>query len=465
VQAERRLARALELTQPDDPDRPRLLVRWADASMQAGRPREAAAALDAALDALRAGEAAEAAAQALQLRSRLALRLGEGTQVALAVEAVDLLEESEAGASLVAAHAQLAHAQMIAGAYAEGIAAADRACALAQELGLREPARAVGYRGYGRAYRGDESGLEEMEQALTALIDQGEGREAAILQNNLAIVRYPLEGPARSLAQVEEGIAFCEARGLAEPAAQLESNLPVLLTELGRPDEALERAGRLAVALEARGDTHSLLEVRAVVLATGLARGEQPARAAVDWLVETARRIAAADIAGIGLAAAAAALSTEAPERACSLLAEVEQRPGVRETPYYARQLPGMVRIALAAGEHELAGRLVRGLEPLNPLDEHALCAGRAQLTENEGRLDEAAELFAEAATRWWEFGHVPERAHAMLGEGRCLVGLGRPGAEEALREARDLFAQMGYRPALGTTEALLEAMTAVSEA
>jgi class 3 adenylate cyclase/tetratricopeptide (TPR) repeat protein len=465
VQAERRLARALELTQPDDPDRARLLVRWADASMQAGRPREAAAALDAALDSLRAGEVTEVAAQALQLRSRLALRLGEGSQVALALEAVDLLEEREPGQPLVAAYAQLANAQIIAGAYAEGIAAADRACALAQGLGLPEPARAVGYRGQGRAYRGDESGIEEMEGALTALIDQGAGREAAILQNNLAIVRYPLEGPARSLAQIEEGIAFCEERGLAEPAAQLESNLPVLLTELGRPDEALERGGRLADALEARGDTHSLLEVRAVVLAIGLARGEQPPRAAVDWLVDTARRIAAADIAGIGLAAAAEALSAEAPERACNLLVEVEQRPGVRETPYYARQLPGMIRIALGAHEDELGRRLMKGLEPLYPLDEHALCAARAQIAENEGGLDEAAALFAEAATRWWEFGHVPERAFAMLGEGRCLLGLSRPGAEKALREARDLFAHMGYHAALGTTEALLEAMTAVSEA
>jgi len=51
-----------------------------------------------------------------------------------------------------------------------------------------------------------------MEQALAVLVEQGAGRDAAILRNNLAIARSPLEGPARSLSEFEEGIAFCEQR-------------------------------------------------------------------------------------------------------------------------------------------------------------------------------------------------------------------------------------------------------------
>src|SRR6266542_784395 len=46
AQAEARLARALELTPPEDSGRPELVVRWADAVFQAGRPRDAAEALD-----------------------------------------------------------------------------------------------------------------------------------------------------------------------------------------------------------------------------------------------------------------------------------------------------------------------------------------------------------------------------------------------------------------------------------
>jgi len=72
-------------------------------------------------------------------------------------------------------------------------------------------------------------------------------------------------------------------------------------------------------------------------------------------------------------------------------------------------------RTALAAGDTELAKRLVEGLEPRYPLDEHALCASRAQLAEHAGEQSEAAKLYAEAAERWEEFGNVPERAYALL--------------------------------------------------
>ena len=65
--------------------------------------------------------------------------------------------------------------------------------------------------------------------------------------------------------------------------------------------------------------------------------------------------------------------------------------------------------------------------------------------------------LYAEAAERWLDFGNVPERAYALLGQGRCLTALGQPEAREPLREARELFASMGYQPALAETETLLE--------
>ena len=154
AQAESRLARALELCPADDPERPELLLRWADAAFQAGRPREAAAALDEALDLFRARGENEAEARALILLARVAHVLGEGRLVALAAEAVALLEQEPPGPTLVAAHTQLAAAHFLTGSYGEAIAAADRACALAETLGLPEPARAIGARGNSRAYLG-----------------------------------------------------------------------------------------------------------------------------------------------------------------------------------------------------------------------------------------------------------------------------------------------------------------------
>jgi hypothetical protein len=229
------------------------------------------------------------------------------------------------------------------------------------------------------------------------------------------------------------------------------------VAELGRPDEALVQAKELAGALEAIGQTTDLVEVRAVELVIRHLRGNPPAAAEIDWLVETARRVAHVDTTTFALTCAAVAVADEAPNRARTLLTELEQGVGIHRTPYYARQLPGIVRTALATGDDALAERFAEGLE----LDRHAVCAARAQLAEHAGKHARARDLYADSATRWQEFGNVPERAYALLGQGRCLLVLGEPGVEEPLREAQELFASMGYKPALAETEALLEHTTA----
>jgi class 3 adenylate cyclase len=462
AQAEARLARALELTPPDDDDRAGLLVRWADAAFQGDRPREAADALDEALTFLRARGETEAAARALQLRSRVSMRLVDGKYVALAAEAVAVLEQEPPGPALVTAYEQLANAHCIAGAYPQAIEAAALASRQAEMLGLREPARALGYRGFSRFYLGDSDGLVEMDHALALLVERGAGRDAAILQNNLALARYPLQGPALSLAAFEEGIAFCKERGLLEAASLLESNCPGLLAELGRLDEALQRAARLATALEDRGNRHPLIELRSVELAARLARGEpDTSAAAADWLAETSRASNAVDMLVIALApAATAALSEGRPDTTSTLLGELERTAGTRATSYYARQLPAMLRTAYAAGDPPLARRLTDGLELRYPLDAHALCSARAQHAEQAGDHGAATTLYADAAAGWRKFGNVPEHAYALLGQGRCLLSAKDPAAEQPLRGARDLFAAMGYRPAVAETEGLLDQMT-----
>jgi hypothetical protein len=115
------------------------------------------------------------------------------------------------------------------------------------------------------------------------------------------------------------------------------------------------------------------------------------------------------------------------------------------------------VRCALALRDAKLAVRLTQGLEPRTPLYEHALCAARAALAEAAGEHAGAAATYAEAATRWQQFGNVPERAYALVGQGRCLAALGKREAKEPLREAQALFASMGYKPALAETQGLLD--------
>jgi class 3 adenylate cyclase/tetratricopeptide (TPR) repeat protein len=463
VQAEARLSRALELTPPDDPERARLLVRWADAVSQAGRVREAADALDEALALLARQRDVETTAQALSVRSRVSQRMADGQAIALAAQAVELLEQEPPGPALVAAYSQLSSVQWLSGSFAEAVASVDRAVAIAEQLGLPEPARALGYRAMASAYLGDAGGVPELERVLELLLDSGAGRDAAIVQNNLGIARYPLLGIRASLETFESGIRFCRQRGLAEAELALATSRLGLLAEIGRPDDALAEAGEIIAAYEATGQVTDLVEVRAVEAAIRFARGEQPSTAEIEWVVETARKVGHVDITPVALSCAAVVLASEAPDRARALLRELEQAPGARGVSYYMRQLAGIVRTALATGDRALAERLVERVEPHYPLDEHTLCAARAQLAEHAGELAEAAALYADAAERWHAFGNVPERAYALLGEGRCLLMLGRPEAERPLHEARELFASIGYEPALVETEGLLEQTAAPS--
>ena len=104
-----------------------------------------------------------------------------------------------------------------------------------------------------------------------------------------------------------------------------------------------------------------------------------------------------------------------------------------------------------------LAERLVSGLEPRYPYSEHTLVAANASLTEAHGHLQAAAEGYADAADRWERFGMVPEHAFALLGHGRCLLGLSRPTeAAPVLGHARAIFERLGATPALAETDALL---------
>jgi class 3 adenylate cyclase/tetratricopeptide (TPR) repeat protein len=460
AQAESRLAQALDLAPPGDPERARLLVTWADAVSQVGRPRDAADALDEALTLLRTRDDVDATAEALRILSRVSQRLSDGRTVALAAEGVELLTREPPGPALVEAYSQLSSAQWLSGLYAEAVASADRTIGLARELSLPEPARALGYRGMAKTYLGDPRGTAEMERALAMLLEQGAGRDAAIVQNNLGIARYPVEGVAQSIATFESGIEFCRQRGLVEVERVLACSHFSILVESGRPDDALAEAVDLAAAFEAAGQTIDLVEARAVVLLIKHARGERSEPAEIAWLEEAARRISHIDVVPFALSCAAIILAAEVPERARSLLVELEQAGSLRKTPYFTRQLAAIVRAELAIGDDVLAERLVRSVEVRYPLDEHAVCAARARLAEHRGELAEAVDLYADAERRWEEFGNVPERAHALLGRGRCLLELHREGADELLREARELFAALRYTPSVAEADELLEQVT-----
>jgi class 3 adenylate cyclase len=454
--AEQSLARALELTPPGHGERALLLERWAEAAQQQGRLREVRDALEEALAAHREQGRNIAAGRVLTALANLLARLGDPHGEETLAEALALLEAQPPGPELVAAYAQQAFLRWLVAGHMEGIEAAERALALAAELGEAEPARALGIRGGARSSLGERQGLEDMRRALALALAQGQSREAAVLHNNLALASWQYEGPQAALAACREGIDFSEWRGIAELTLAIAAMSTTFLAELGEAAHALAEAEPLAERLEAAGDLN-FTEPRAVQLRLLAERGAQEHAPSPDALLAAARASGLPEKCMGAIAAAARLLVAQAkPGRAQALLAELEQLPGTRDDPYYTSNLPGLVRTALALADAELAARLVDGVAPVTPLAQHALAVCGAQLAEAGGDQAEAAARYGEAAQRWREFGNVPESANALLGRGRCLAALARADAEEPLREARELFASMGYKPALAEAEALL---------
>jgi class 3 adenylate cyclase/tetratricopeptide (TPR) repeat protein len=457
--AQAHYSEALELVPPEHGQRPAVLLKWAEAARQTGRIADAVRALEEAVDGFRAQGDRVAAGRAMGTLSSVLNAAGSQRHARVAAEAVRLLEEGGAGPEdLVAAYARMAGVALVVGDMRETIAWADRAAALGAGRGLEVPARALGFRGSARCALGDPAGLEELRAALALALDRGEGRDTAVLYNNLGDALLPVEGPASVLATYRQGIEFARRRGIGELAAAMAAGSLDRLIEVGEWDRALADAEAMADRAEAEGNVSELLLLRRAQVRVLVGRGQTgPARPLADWLVEAARESGGTEeVLGAFTAAAVGLLAAGEPDRALELLAEAAAWPHAAEASLYPACLPEMARTATDAGDPTLAQRLVAPLEPTFAYHQYALCAAAAVLAEARGRFAEAAARHGEAADRWGSFGVVPERAHALLGRGRCLVALGHPGAGEPLRQARQVFAGLRAQPLAAEADALL---------
>jgi class 3 adenylate cyclase/tetratricopeptide (TPR) repeat protein len=452
--AERQLVRALALCPDGDPARASLLERWAQAAQQQGRLQEARQGFEQALELHREQGEPVAAGRLLTRLGLVVHRLGDPRAEEMIVEAVELLEAQSAGPELVAGHTYMAGRRTLASQYPEALAAAERALALGVELGLPEPAFALHWRGLARCGVGDADGVEDVRRALQLALGQSQGRETGVIYTNLAWIVWVYEGPQAALDVSGEGIAFCERRGITEVTLHMRSASLTLLAELGQTERALAEAGPLADRLQTAGDIDHI-SMRALQLRLLAERGTPQQAPAPDGLVAAARAMGLpGHVAPAFAAAAQLLLARRQPEQARTLLHELDQLGAVRGAD--GTELPSVLRVALALDGPAFAERLVAGTEPTTPLREHALASAQAQLAEVAHQHGDAVQLYHEAAERWERFGNVPEHAYALLGQGRCLLALGDTGAEVLLVEARDLFASMGYQPALAETEELL---------
>jgi len=479
--AQRHYERALHLAGPEEPERPSLLARLAEPLFQAAKYREAADALREASQALLAAGGRRAAALTMARRADVLYALGDPGVTGLLEEAMSLLEGDEPGPERVTVLGRYGKALWFAGDPDAGLKMIDEAIALARRLALPEPILLLGYRGGIRCILGDIGGLDDYLHALSAASSPGLDRESALLTFNYADALLSYRGPAAAVAALQDGLKSARQRRLDElaalsPSAPVESlglmgewdaeaarrltvNLIESLGLVGEWDEALSKAAELAPALEQSEAGSDLVIVRTQEAVLRVARGQADlARPFVDRLE---RHGLSSEIPWIR----AYALLTAAPVRlhlgdargALGLLAEWESRPRPGSGPNYVAYLPEAVRTALAAGDDDLAARLVDGIESVLPIQRNVLAATQALLAERRGEHDTAAAGFANAAACWNAFEMPYEEAQALLGEGRCLMALARaPEAAPVLAAARGIFARLGARPALAKTDALL---------
>jgi class 3 adenylate cyclase/tetratricopeptide (TPR) repeat protein len=454
--AERHYADALRLMQPNDPDRPSLLARHADALHQRGRFVDAARTYEEAIDGLRergdvVGMATAVAAQSVVLR-----QLGDRRGSELAAQAVEALEPLGPSPALARALADAAGQSLVLSQDRATIAYAERAISLASELGLPEPARALGFRGKARVNFGDEGGFDDMRRAMSAAVAQGLGREVALLHLNLSEAVWALEGPGAWLDMLVEGSSYAARLGIEEFVVLLGALTTTALVELGRWDEAEAAADDLIPRFEGAGDL-GLFDVRTSQLRIRTRRGDLAGAAPLAaWTVERAREIREPQLFAKAFPAACAlAVASDDVSGALTLLRELATIEGLGSGPDYVVGLTDAVRAAIAASDLALAERLIGVVAPWYPMYEHALTTARAALAERRGDAAAAERSFAAAAEGWAKFGVPWEHVQALLGRARCLLELDRSTeATPLLREARAVLRSLGVlEPWLARTD------------
>jgi tetratricopeptide (TPR) repeat protein len=394
-------------------------------------------------------------------------RLGDRAYQDAADRALGVLEPLGPAPELAEALADCAAASFLSDQHVEAAALAERAVELAAELGLPVPARALGFRGCARFALGQAAGLADMRRALGAATAQGLGREAAVLYHNLGVSLGRAEGPRAAWELSQQGIAFAQRHGIAEWEPLLEATAVEALADLGLIEQA-RALMTTALGHVAAEDWMGQVDLRSAEARILARRGELAQTGLMDWIqqaVARARELGEPQYLG-GLLALAAIAWTAVGElrNATLLLAELAQVPNVRHTLEYLRMLPDLVRVAIATGDADLGGWLADGPKPGYQLDQHAAVTARALLAEQHGNHAEAVALFADAAGRWERFEVPWEQAQALLGQGRCLLSLGRPAeAREPLSAARDIFASLGANPVLTHANRLLAEATALA--
>jgi hypothetical protein len=329
----------------------------------------------------------------------------------------------------------------------ESLESADRALAMARAWERNDVTiMSLHIRGDARCSLGDPGGLDDLREALRLAREWGNASDIVTSSDYLAEWLSAIEGPAAAIPQYEEGIAVAERRGVVSQGQWTKAGSLAALFELGRWED-LERRCR-----ELLGVGPGLLD-ESVASAAGSAlarvhvlRGERQRLGSADRLLAQARPIGELQVLAPALVVAGLLAWSEGErEAAAGSVREFAEITGEAAPEYRQSQLAEVVRVALWAGEGELAAEMASHGEARNVRGRLNVLSARAEVAEARGDAAGAAATYDEAVRGWRDYGHPWEEAHALLGRARCATDDAAAAADRA--RADELFASLRARP------------------
>ncbi len=459
--AKRHFGKARDLAPAIHPRWPRIQLGWAGVCALDFRMREADVLLEEIIPALKASGDTRGAAEAME--RQVACRVYTGGDISgLSDAAVALLEAGGPSRDLVEALSSQALWSYLgpAGDLERTVSLCERAIEMAGDLGMPPPVGALSCRAMSHIELGREDALGEYEAAIAESRSQGLKGDTALLLYNYCTSVLAVKGARQALTAVDEGLGFSRDADMAYYVAPFRMLRVEMLIHVGEWEVALAEADGLAPILMAADARQDLLEMRCWLIALLERCGEtERARALADEITAEAKRIVPVPYVRT-LARHAAVIGhspRSAPSAVWAALTDWANEPPTVGEPSYVLLVPDVVRATIAHGDLGLAEAACDNVRPTLPHYRHAIASGRAVVAEARGEHKAAAAGFADAATGWHKLAIPYEEGQALLGQGRCLVALGRaPEAAAPLAAAREIFARLGAKPALKETDAVL---------
>jgi class 3 adenylate cyclase/tetratricopeptide (TPR) repeat protein len=439
--AARFYAQALELSGPDDPDHPPLLLRHGRALHHAADPRAEHVLEEASRELVATGNP-EAAAQAHLLLCELWWDRGkrdESDEQLNRARALVGVEASETAVRVLGRHAR---AQMIAGDNEDALSAGMQALDLAERLGLDDVlVHVLSTVGSARFYLGDPAGISDLERSVEVALGIGSHLSANNL-NNLGFMQL-LAGdirPDRELRNkaLREGARFGDERIIRF----VRGALPPLDFYLGRWEEATEEADTFIAECEAGSPHYMESNVRWSRALMRLAQGDREGAASDALRAEEQTRESRDPQMLLPALAVRLRVETEhgATDAAAALAGEI-----LTAAPAHAAR-PAALELAWNADRLATATAVREWIDRIR-YESLWSEAARAILDDDLGR---AADLFA-------RIGSLPDEAYTRLRGAEQLVAEGRRAeADEQLRPSMAFWRSVGATRYILEGEALL---------